>query len=113
MPVPCHRLLLLTTLTLAAATGLLPRQASSAENQGSAEASYRGQPVPARDLTVLSPTLPPEALDRAVLNRLLQEISHDPETVMQRLQLDESSLADLRISIANAGIKRTYARHAM
>lgn len=59
--------------------------------------------VVGRELTVLSSTLPPEALDRAVLNRLLQEISHDPETVMERFQIDESSLADLRISIANAG----------
>ena len=58
---------------------------------------------PARELTVLSPTLPPEALDRAVLNRLLQEISHDPEVVMQRFRIDEPTLADLRISIANAG----------
>lgn len=55
-----------------------------------------------RELTVLSPTLPPEALDRAVLNRLLQEISHSPETVMQRFQISGPTLDDMRISIANA-----------
>lgn len=61
------------------------------------------QSSPARELTVLSPTLPPEALDRAVLNRLLQEISHDPEAVMQRFRINEAALDDMQISIANAG----------
>jgi hypothetical protein len=56
-----------------------------------------------RELTVLSPTLPPEALDRVVLNRLLQEISLKPETVMQRFRINEAALDDMQISIANAG----------
>lgn len=55
-----------------------------------------------RELTVLSPTIAPEELDRVVLNRLLQEIAADPQTVMTQLAVNEDQLEDIRISLANA-----------
>lgn len=55
-----------------------------------------------RDLTVIAPTMAPEELDRAVLNRLLQDISHQPDRVRQELGVSSDQLEDIQISLANA-----------
>jgi len=55
-----------------------------------------------RELKVIAPTIAPEEIDRVVLNRLLQEISHDPDTVRSRLQINEGQLQDIFVTISNA-----------
>jgi hypothetical protein len=71
-------------------------------DRGAAEQSLRENPD-ARELTILAPTLAPEEIDRAVLNRLLQDITHSPERVMAELSVSEAQLEDIGISLANAG----------
>ncbi len=55
-----------------------------------------------RELNVLRETLATEQLDRAVLNRLMQEIGTEPETTRTRLALNESQLQEVFITISNA-----------
>lgn len=55
-----------------------------------------------RELRVLSPTLAPEQIDRAVLNRLLQEILEDSQAVATQLDLNTTELADIQTVLANA-----------
>ena len=55
-----------------------------------------------RELTVLSETLSAEQLDRAVLNRLMQKISTEPENTKARLEINDSQLQELFIIISNA-----------
>jgi hypothetical protein len=97
------RLLFLTLSLIAPA--LLAQDAALPVDGGldrqAAEQSARQNPN-ARELTVLSPTLAPEELDRAVLNRLLQDITHSPERVMAELSVSETQLEDISISLANA-----------
>lgn len=56
----------------------------------------------ARELKVLAPTLTAEEIDPAVLNRLLQEIAREPESVKARLTIDDNKLQDLFVSLSNA-----------
>lgn len=95
-------LLLLTTLAplLLAQDGLLP--VDGGLDREAAEQSLRQQGQDTRELRVLSPTLAPEEIDRAVLNRLLQDITHSPERVMAELSVNETQLEDISISLANA-----------
>ncbi len=55
-----------------------------------------------REPRVLAPTLAPEELDRAVLNRLLQEIAHSPEITAERLAFDDDEIQNTYISLSNA-----------
>ncbi len=55
-----------------------------------------------RELTVLAQTLSAQEIDRAVLNRLMVEISSDPENTRIRLGLSESQLEELFIILSNA-----------
>jgi hypothetical protein len=55
-----------------------------------------------RELKVLAPTLTAEQIDPAVLNRLLQEIARDPETLKARLAVSDSKLQDIFITLSNA-----------
>lgn len=55
-----------------------------------------------RDLRVLSPTLAPEQIDRAVLNRLMQEILDNPNATAHALQLDQAQLRDVLTLLSNA-----------
>jgi hypothetical protein len=55
-----------------------------------------------RELTVLMPTLAPEEIDRAVLNRLLQDIARQPERVARELDLSEQQIQDMFISLSNS-----------
>lgn len=56
----------------------------------------------ARELSVIAPTLAAQQIDRAVLNRLLQEINTTPELTATRLGLDESQLLDVAVALSNA-----------
>lgn len=55
-----------------------------------------------REPRVLAPTLAPEELDRAVLNRLLQEIAHSPNLTAERLAFDDDEIQNTYISLSNA-----------
>ncbi|MEQ8953212.1 MAG: hypothetical protein RL120_03700, partial [Gammaproteobacteria bacterium] len=54
------------------------------------------------ELTVLSPTLPPELLDQAVLNRLMEEIARTPAQVESRFDINSQQLQDLFVVLSNA-----------
>lgn len=55
-----------------------------------------------RDLNVLAPTISPEEIDRAVLNRLMQEIANRPEQIKTELSVNDSQIQDIFITISNA-----------
>lgn len=55
-----------------------------------------------RELQVIAPTLTEEELEPAVLNRLLHEISREPEKVKSRLNIDDETLEDIFIALTNA-----------
>ena len=55
-----------------------------------------------RELNVIGSTLAPEEIDRAVLNRLMQEIAHQPDRAASVLGLRRETLQDVFISISNA-----------
>ena len=51
---------------------------------------------------MIGSTLAPEEIDRAVLNRLMQEIAHQPDRAASVLGLRRETLQDVFISISNA-----------
>ena len=55
-----------------------------------------------RELRVLAPTLAPEEIDRAVLNKLMQEIIDDPEITEDRFEVSAERIDDIFIIISNA-----------
>ena len=55
-----------------------------------------------RELRILAPTLAPEEIDRAVLNKLLQEIIDNPKTTEERLGVSSDQIEDIFITISNA-----------
>ena len=55
-----------------------------------------------RELNVLAPTIAVEEIDRAVVNKLMQEISNDPEITKTRLAASDAQLEDILIIISNA-----------
>ena len=55
-----------------------------------------------RELRVLTPSLAPEELNRAVLNRLLQEIVHTPERAADTLALNDAELQNTTVYLSNA-----------
>ena len=55
-----------------------------------------------RELTVLAPTLAVEEIDRAVLNKLMQEIANDPVTTKNRLGVSKEIVDDIFVTISNA-----------
>jgi hypothetical protein len=65
-----------------------------------AKQEYRN-PEP-RELTVLTETLSAEQIDRAVLNRLMQEINSEPENTKARIGLNDSQLQELFVTLSNA-----------
>ena len=75
---------------------------------GSLDTSSRLQEIRAldseepRELNVLIPTIAPEEIDRAVLNRLIQDITNRPEQTKTELSINDSQLQDISITISNA-----------
>ena len=55
-----------------------------------------------RELSVLAPTIAVEEIDRAVLNRLMKEITNEPEITKVRLGIPDSKMKDIFITISNA-----------
>ena len=55
-----------------------------------------------RELTILTQTLSVEQIDRAVLNRLMQEINSTPANTKARLEINDSQLQELFITLSNA-----------
>ena len=55
-----------------------------------------------RELRILAPTLAPEEIDRAVLNKLMQEIIDNPKTTEERLGVSSDQIEDIFITISNA-----------
>jgi hypothetical protein len=53
-----------------------------------------------KKLNVIGSTLAPEEIDRAVLNRLMQEIAHQPDRAASVLGLRRETLQDVFISIS-------------
>lgn len=60
---------------------------------------YHGE---VKDLKVLAPTLAPEEIDRAVLNKLMQEIADNPKITEERLGVSSEQIDDIFITISNA-----------
>lgn len=54
------------------------------------------------ELTILAPTISPEELDRIVLNRLLLDISRDPQGLQETFGIDAELLKEMEISLSNA-----------
>ena len=77
-----------------------PSSAATEVNLNRAKQQYRNS-LP-RELTVLSETLSAEQLDRAVLNRLMQEISTQPASTKTRIGINDSQLQELFVIISNA-----------
>ena len=86
----------------AQANSISPKHGNEANDPDASKAisAYRN-PQP-RDLTVLAQTLAAEEIDRAVLNRLMQEISSEPERTQARIGINESQLREIFITISNA-----------
>ncbi len=55
-----------------------------------------------RELSVLSPTLAPEEIDRAVLDRLLNQINQQPDIVAEELLVTDPQLTSIAITLSNA-----------
>ena len=55
-----------------------------------------------RELSVLAPTIAAEEIDRAVLNRLIKEITNEPETTKIRLGISDTTMKDILITLSNA-----------
>ena len=55
-----------------------------------------------RDLSVIAPTISLEQIDRAVLNRLMQEILNNASATKTQLGVNDDQLQDIYVTIANA-----------
>lgn len=55
-----------------------------------------------RELTVLTETLAAEQIDRAVLNKLMQEISSAPANTKARIGINDGQLQELFVILSNA-----------
>ena len=95
-------------LLLSISTLIYAQDEFQAPVDGSLDASSRLQEIRAlgneepRELNVLVPTIAPEEIDRAVLNRLMQDIANRPEQTKTELSINDSQLQDIFITISNA-----------
>ena len=55
-----------------------------------------------RELKILTPTLAPEEIDRAVLNKLMQEIADNPKITEERLGVSSEQIDDIFNTISKA-----------
>ena len=102
------RLLITALLSLFAVSSLAQTNPAAPEHETEINISEKTKAINAyrnpqpRDLTILAQTLAAEELDRAVLNRLMQEISTQPERTQARIGLSESQLREIFITLSNA-----------
>ena len=95
-------------LLLSISTLIYAQDEFQAPVDGSLDANSRLQEIRAlgneepRELNVLVPTIAPEEIDRAVLNRLMQDIANRPEQTKTELLINDSQLQDIFITISNA-----------
>lgn len=95
-------LALVCSCVLALATLTLPGRSAA---QSDTRPNYTGGEIQAdatRDLNVLVETLSPQEIDRAVLNRLLREISEGVANTTARLGLSEQQAQEIFIILSNA-----------
>lgn len=82
---------------------LFVMHASSAQELTISESLQTARDFPeSNELRILSPTLTPEQIDRAVLNRLMQEILDDPENTANNFLLQPAQLQDMLTLLSNA-----------
>ena len=94
-------LLSISTLIYAQDEFQVPVDGSLDANSRLQEIRTLGNEEP-RELNVLVPTIAPEEIDRAVLNRLMQEIADRPAQTKTELSINNSQLQDIFITISNA-----------
>ena len=98
------RLLITALLSLFAVSSLAQTNPVAPEHETEINISEKTKAINAyrnpqpRDLTILAQTLAAEELDRAVLNRLMQEISTQPERTQARIGLSESQLREIFVA---------------
>ena len=82
---------------------LFAMHASSAQDLTVSESLQTTEDLPeSHELRILSPTLAPEQIDRAVLNRLMQEILDNPESTAANFLLQPAQLHDMLTLLSNA-----------
>ena len=100
--------LLLISVLLCISTLVFTQDGLQTPIDGNLDASTRIEEIRAlnnkkpRELSVLLPTIAPEEIDRAVLNRLMQDINSRPEEVKMELAVSKLQLEDIFITISNA-----------
>lgn len=98
----CSRLFALPALLLAGACLAQSDSQSIVSEVDLTRAKQEYRTSKPRELTVLTQTLSTEQIDRAVLNRLMQEINSEPANTKSRIGINDSQLQELFITISNA-----------
>ena len=105
---PSLRLQIAFLICLFSTSSLAQTNSIASQNDSDIEDLDRSKVIDAyrnsqpRELTVLAETLAAEEIDRAVLNRLMQEISTDPEGTQARIGINTVQLQEIFITISNA-----------
>lgn len=105
---PSPRLQIIFLICLFSANSLAQTNTVASQNDPASEILDKNKAIETyrsskpRDLTVLVETLAAEEIDRAVLNRLMQEISSEPENTQARIGLNADQLQEIFITISNA-----------
>jgi hypothetical protein len=98
----CSRLFALPALLLAGACLAQSDSPSIVSEVDLTRAKQEYRTSKPRELTVLTQTLSAEQIDRAVLNRLMQEINSKPANIKARIGINDSLLQELFITLSNA-----------
>jgi hypothetical protein len=98
----CSRLFALPALLLAGACLAQSDSQSIVSEVDLTRAKQEYRTSKPRELTVLTQTLSTEQIDRAVLNRLMQEINSEPANTKSRIEINDSQLQELFITLSNA-----------
>ena len=103
MSAPRIMSLLLITLSTALSSQEITQIGVSSNLDPAARANeIRNNEESPRELSVLAPTIAAEEIDRAVLNRLIKEITNEPETTKIRLGISDTTMKDILITLSNA-----------
>ncbi len=103
MSAPRIMSLLLITLSTALSSQEITQIGVGSNLDPAARANeIRNNEASPRELSVLAPTIAAEEIDRAVLNRLIKEITNEPETTKIRLGISDTTMKDILITLSNA-----------